>query len=356
LNEALPSTMRGAMLLGPEQLEVREVPVPRPGPGELLMRIRAATTCGTDVKVFLRGGHPRMLSVPTLFGHEMAGTVVALGSGVDAFREGDGVVVTNSASCGECAACRSARENLCEDLVYLNGAYAEYLLVPARFVARSTHPIPDGVAFEIAALTEPLACVLHGVEVCELDRYARAGAAETIVYGAGPIGLLFVAALARAGHRVILADPNSSRLQVGTRLGAADSVLIARDGNQFARVVARTESGRGAQVAVDCTGVPTAWEDAIASVAPGGLVNLFGGCPPGSAVPLDTHRAHYSELTIKGAYHHRPVNVRHALTVLSSSDFQGRLLLSRECGIDGVEDALRSMMRKETLKVVVRNL
>jgi len=347
--------MRGAMLLGPEQVEVRKVPVPRPGPGELLMRIRAATTCGTDVKVFVRGGHPRMLRVPTLFGHEMAGTVAALGDGVAAFREGDGVVVANSASCGECAACRSARENLCEDLVYLNGAFAEYLLVPARFVARSTHPIPDGVAFEIAALTEPLACVLHGIEVCELGRYASADTAEIIVYGAGPIGLLFVAALARENHRVILADPNPSRLEVGTRLGAADTVPIARDGNQFAQVVARTEGGRGAQVAVDCTGVAAVWEDAIASVKPGGLVNLFGGCAPGSAIPLDTHRVHYSELTIKGVYHHRPINVRNALAVLTSSDFQGHLLLSRECRIEGVEDALRSMMRKEALKVVVRN-
>ena len=142
MSSAVPSTMRGAMLLGPEHIEVREVPVPHPGPDELLLKIRAATTCGTDVKVFRRGGHPRMLKVPTLFGHEMAGTVAEVGKDVERFSPGDDVVVANSASCGECEPCRAERENLCEDLRYLNGAFAQYLLVPERFVARSTHRIP----------------------------------------------------------------------------------------------------------------------------------------------------------------------------------------------------------------------
>ena len=134
----LPELMAGAVLTGPEQIEIREVAVPEPGPGELLVRIEAATTCGTDVKVFKRGGHPRMLKVPTLFGHEMAGRVAALGHGVDKFSAGDDVVVGNSAPCTECEPCRRGRENLCEDLHYLNGAFAEFILVPARFVDRNT--------------------------------------------------------------------------------------------------------------------------------------------------------------------------------------------------------------------------
>lgn len=352
----VPSTMRGAMLLGPEHIEVREVPVPRPGPGELLLKVRAATTCGTDVKVYRRGGHPRMLKVPTLFGHEMAGTVADIGENVSRFARGDDVVVANSASCGECNACRSERENLCQDLLYLNGAFAQYLLVPQRFVARNTHKIPQGLAFEIAALTEPLACVLHGIEACELEKYSRIGSPEIIVYGAGPIGLLFVAALARQGHRVILADPNPPRLEVGQQLGAEDTVCIERGGEQHARVVAKTRRAKGAQVAVDCTGVPEVWQDALASVAAGGLVNLFGGCAPGTTIPLDTHRLHYSELTIKGVYHHRPANIRDALAMLSDDKFQSRLLLTAECGIDGVENALRQMMEKKALKVVIRDV
>lgn len=348
-------TMRGAVLLGPEHIEVRDVPVPTPGPGEIVLRIEAATTCGTDVKVFRRGGHPRMLKVPTLFGHEMAGTVAAIGPDVAAFADGDAVVVANSAPCDACLPCRMGRPNLCEDLHYLNGAFAEYILVPARFVARNTHKIPPGLTFGKAALTEPLACVLHGADACDLDRYGQDGGAEVVIFGGGPIGLLFVAALASDGHRVILADPNPGRLDVGTALGAADTVEIARGGGQADVVRGRTDGGKGAWVAIDATGVPEVWADAMACVRPGGLVNLFGGCAPGTTVPLDTHLVHYSELTIKGVYHHRPDTVRRALALLAMPDFKAELLLSAERPIDEVEDALRSMMRKEALKVVIRN-
>ena len=262
--------------------------------------------------------------------------------------------MTNSASCGACEACLSQRENLCRRLEYLNGAFAEYLLVPARFVARSTHPVPAGLSFEEAALTEPLACVLHGVEACELKRHAVNGKAEIAIYGAGPIGLLFTAALARLGHRVILADPNPQRLSVGEALGAAECVPIERGGNQRACVLERTRDGGGAHVAVDCTGTPAAWEDALSSVRAGGMVNLFGGCAPGSEVRLDTHRVHYSELTVRGVYHHRPANVRDALMLLAEKSLNARILLSDERPIEEVEQALQSMARRKALKVVIR--
>ncbi len=351
----MAETMRGAMLLGPEHIEVRDIPVAEPGPGELLLGIEAATTCGTDVKVFKRGGHPRMLKVPTLFGHEMAGRVAAVGAGVSEFSVGDPIVVANSAPCGTCEMCQLSRENLCEDLHYLNGAFAEYMLVPERFVRRNTYRIPQGLDFEKAALTEPLACVLHGLDACELPRYGLAGPVETVIFGAGPIGLLFVAALALKGHHVILADPNPSRLEIGANLGAADTVEIARGGGQAEVAKARTSGGRGAWVAIDCTGVPEVWSDAIETVRPGGLVNLFGGCKPGTSIPLDTHLVHYSEITLKGVYHHRPATIRQALDMLAHPEFKAELLLSAERPIDAVEDALRSMISKDALKVVIRS-
>lgn len=351
----LPATMQGAMLLGPEEIEVREVPVPAPGPGEMLLKVEAATTCGTDVKVFRRGGHPRMLKVPTLFGHEMAGRVAAVGSGVTRFAEGDGVVVANSAPCLVCEACRRGRENLCEDLHYLNGAFADYLLVPSRFVERNTHAVPPGLSFERAALAEPLACVLHGIDACELDQYGAGGPVEVALFGAGPIGLLFVAALAIEGHRVILADPNPGRLDVGAALGAAKTVAITRGGSQAEVVRAETTEAKGAWIAVDASGVPEVWLDAIACVRPGGLVNLFGGCAPGTSIPLDTHLIHYSEITVKGVYHHRPDTFRRALDLLSDPAFKADLLLSGTRPVAGVEDALRAMMRKDALKMVISN-
>ena len=347
-------TMRGAVLLGPEQIEIREVPVSLPGPGEILLSVEAATTCGTDVKVYRRGGHPRMLQVPTLFGHEMAGSVAAVGEGVTAFAVGDKVVVANSAPCGTCGPCHMGRENLCEDLQYINGAYAEFLLVPQRFVERNTYSIPVGLSFERAALSEPLACVIHGINACDLSRFGTPGDVEILLFGAGPIGLLFVAALAVEGHRVLLADPNPDRLAVGKALGAAEVFEIARGGGQAEMLRAKTQGGKGASVAVDASGVPEVWLDAISCVRPGGLVNLFGGCAPGTSIPLDTHLLHYSELTIKGVYHHRPETIKGALDLLADPDFKADLLLSSEQPIEGVEEALQSMINKESLKVVIK--
>jgi L-iditol 2-dehydrogenase len=346
--------MLGAVLLGPERIEIQQVPVPQPDPGEFLLSVEAATTCGTDVKVYRRGGHPRMLRVPTLFGHEMTGRVAAVGPGVKEFSIGDPVVVANSAPCLACDACRMGRENLCEDLHYLNGAFAEFLLVPKRFVQQNTHLIPKNLSFEKAALTEPLGCVLHGIEACDLPRYSQLGPVEILVFGAGPIGLLFVAALATEGHRVILADPNPGRLDIGRKLGAAETIEVARGGGQADVARAKTQDGRGVWIAIDATGVPEVWSDAIASLRPGGLVNLFGGCAPGTTIPLDTHLVHYSELTIKGVYHHRPETIRKALRLLANPRFMADLLLSGERPIEAVEEALRSMMHKEALKVVIK--
>ena len=342
--------MLGAVLLGPEQIEIRELPVESPGRGEALVQIRAATTCGTDVKVYRRGGHPRMLQVPTLFGHEMSGVIAALGEGVVGLKTGDAVVVSNSAACGACDPCRSARENLCEDLHYLNGGFAEYLLVPERFVPTSLYPLPSALSFERAALCEPLACVLHGIECCRLSTPF-----EIAVYGAGPIGLLFTAALAMDGHRVLLADPNRARLEVGHQLGASETVQVTRGGGQHERVKAVAGAGhRGVDVSIDCTGVPEVWADAVESVRPGGLALLFGGCAPGTTMSVDTHRLHYSELTIRGAYHHRPKTFQRAIETLTDEDFAADRLLSAEYPIAAVEVALRSMMSKEILKAVIR--
>ncbi len=328
-----------------------------PGPGELLLEIGAATTCGTDLKVFQRGGHPRMLKAPTPFGHEMAGTVAAVGPDVERWRAGDRVVVANSAPCGVCEWCTRGRENLCRDLQYLNGAFSEYLLVPRRFAEVGTYPLPPGLPFEIAALTEPLACVLHGLETSALER-----ASAIIVYGGGPIGLLFVDVLANSPadfppggeHHIVLADPNPARLEVGRSIGADSIVQVDRDGGEAARLSKLSRTADGFDVAIEATGSPAAWQDALASVRPGGLVQLFGGCPPGTTVPLDTHRLHYSEITVKSAYHHRPATFQRARDLLAAGSLHPQALLSAERPLAELEDALRRMRRREALKVVIR--
>jgi len=347
---ALPNSMCAAVLLGPQDVQIRDVPIPRPSDNEILLRIGAATTCGTDVKVFRRGGHPRMLKVPAMFGHEFAGTVVQTGENVSDFALGERVVIANSAPCGSCERCLQDRENLCPDLQYINGAFAEFILIPERFVQRSVYRIPASLSFERAALSEPLACVLHGISACELNDEKPS---QVVVFGAGPIGLLFVAALTRRGHRVLLADPNQSRLEVGTAMGATATLRVARGGGQATNVREWSANGEGIDIAIDCTGIPEVWLDAINSVRPGGTVNLFGGCAPGTQVPLDTHRIHYSEITVKGVYHHRPKTFRAALGLLAEADFPVDALLGARMPIAEVEAALQSMMNKQNLKVVI---
>ncbi|MGK2858531.1 MAG: zinc-dependent alcohol dehydrogenase [Thermoanaerobaculia bacterium] len=345
---AKPPMYQTLFLLGPGHVELRKHKVPEPRTGEVLVAIRAATTCGTDLKVFRRGGHPRMLVVPTPFGHEMSGVIVHAGEGVEGWAMGDEVIVSNSAPCGSCDFCIRGRENLCRDLHYLNGAFSEYVVVTERFVKRSLYRKPPGLPFEIAALSEPLACVIHGLDVALLPPKA-----DCLVIGGGPIGLLFVAMLAAEGHLVTLADPHESRLETGKLLGASQSLEVRRDGRDGQRLRSLGGAGEGFDAVIDATGSPAAWEAGIGVVRTGGSVLLFGGCAPGTSVALDTHLAHYSELTLRGAYHHRPETFARAVSVLARGVFDAKLLISGSCSLDGVADALHAMDRREVLKIVV---
>ncbi len=346
----MTTTHQVLYLLGPEKVELREETIPEPGAGEILLKLQAATTCGTDLKVFQRGGHPTMLSPPCPFGHEMTGTLAAIGPGVGAWKEGDAVVVANSASCGQCRFCRAGRENLCIHLQYLNGAFAEFLLVPEPFVRRSTYRRPKDLDPSLAAMTEPLACVFHGLSAGTANE-----ATECIVLGGGPIGLMFVAELALRGHHVILGDLVPARLEVGRRLGAAKTVLVSGDRQDGDRLRAASRRNNGAQLVIEATGFPTAWSNAMDAVAVGGEVILFGGCAPGMMAELDTHRLHYSEITVKGVYHHRPATFQAALDRLAGGKLHLEYLLQERCSLDSVEGALNRMASREILKAVIRS-
>ena len=194
----MKTEMMAAVLYGREHLEVEPVDVPKIDKGDVLVRVRAALTCGTDVKVFRRGYHARMIVPPALFGHELAGDIVAVGDDVKGFRVGQRVVAANSAPCLECYYCKRGLENLCEDLLFNNGAYAEYIRIPARIVKRNMYEIPTHVSYQDAALIEPLACVMRGLE----ETHVRPGD-HIAVIGLGPIGLMFVRLAKIYGARVI---------------------------------------------------------------------------------------------------------------------------------------------------------
>jgi L-iditol 2-dehydrogenase len=340
--------MRAAVLHGPEDVRMEDVPVPVPGPGEVVVRVRAALTCGTDVKVFRRGYHARMITPPALFGHEMAGTVEAVGAGVEAFVPGGAVVTANSAPCGACPSCAAGRESLCEDLLFWNGAYAEQTLLPARIVAKNLLPLPEGLPFRRAALTEPLACVVRGVSVSRIE------AGQTVaVIGSGPVGLMFVRLAALAGARVVVAGRRKPRLDTALAMGAA-AVVDAADSGWEAALRRETPGGTGAHVVVEAAGTPHAAGAALRSVRKGGLVQMFAGCPAGTTVPLDVARLHYEEITVTSSFHHTPASVREALRLIATGAVDADLLITRERPLDDVPAVLAEAARgSDDLKTAI---
>lgn len=316
--------MTAAVLYGKEHLQIETVDVPRIGGGDVLVRVRAALTCGTDVKVFRRGYHARMIQPPALFGHELAGDIVAMGREVRGFHVGQRVVAANSAPCGACYFCQRGQENLCQDLLFNNGAYAEYIRIPARIVEKNMYEVPEHVSYQDAALVEPLACVLRGLEETGL----RAG--DTIaVIGLGPIGMMFVRVAKMVYNaRVIAIGRRPSQLDRARKMGA-DETIENRDGADIIGPVRAMTGGRGADVVIEAVGVPEVWQQAIRLLRRGGVVNFFGGCPSGTEIKLDTNLLHYSELTCKASFHHTPALVRKALDAVSRGCVSAKDMVNR---------------------------
>jgi L-iditol 2-dehydrogenase len=304
--------MTAAVLYGKEDVQIETVDVPEIGRGDVLVRVRAALTCGTDVKVFRRGYHARMIVPPALFGHELGGDIVAMGKDVHGFKMGQRVVAANSAPCGTCYYCQHNSENLCDDLLFNNGAYAEYIRIPERIVRRNMYEVPDHVSYQDAALVEPLACVLRGLE----ESGVRAGDTVAVI-GLGPIGMMFVRlAKAVCNARVIAIGRRPQQLLRASRMGADETVLNC-EGADVVGPVHDMTGGRGADVVIEAVGLPEVWQLAIKLLRRGGVVNFFGGCPDGTNLSLDTNLLHYSELTCKASFHHTPALIKKALELVS---------------------------------------
>lgn len=341
--------MLAALLYGQEDLRLEQVADPTPAPGEVVIQVGAATTCGTDLKVWRRGGHARMLKPPTLFGHEAAGEIVALGAGVTRWKIGDRVVANNSAPCMKCFFCQHQEYSLCQNLIFNNGTFAQYLEIPAPIVEHNLLPIDDDLAYELAAMTEPLACVLHGVARSNVKPGKR-----VVLLGDGAIGLMFVAKLAHdCGVEVYLFGGNDTRLEIGKKLGAT-KVFNYRQLPDIPTVVREITDGIGADVVIEATGVPSVWEQAIACARPGGTVNLFGGCPRDTTISVNTEQLHYSELTLKGVFHNTPHFVREALSLISSGKIPFELLISEYRPLKELEVAFQDMKARKVIKVAMK--
>ena len=339
--------MLAAMFYAPMDVRLEERPIPSPGPGEVLLQVAAATTCGTDVKTFRRG-HPLLFpSTPAGFGHEVAGVVAATGAGVTQCTEGDAVVVANSAPCQHCYYCQRQRYSLCEHLLLLNGAYAEYLLVPERIVRLNLYKLARSTSFIAAALTEPLACALHGADASSITP-----GDTVVILGSGPLGLLLASLASLRGADVIITGRGEERLRLARQFGAHVVIEVSNmpTDEQREAVVKETEAQRGADVVIEAAGIPETWELATRMVRPGGLVNFFGGCPSDSRVSLETRPIHYSELTLKGVFHHTPAYFAQALELIQGQQVNVESLITARLPLTSTLEVLELLLRKQGVK------
>lgn len=337
------ATMKAAVLHGREDVRIEHVPVPSAAPGELIVRVGAALTCGTDLKVFRRGYHARMIVPPALFGHELAGTVVEAGKGVDDFAPGDRVVALNSAPCGVCYYCERGQENLCDDLLFNNGAYAEFIRIPSRIVAKNTLRVPEHVPLEHAALTEPLACAVHGFE----DSHPREGDTVAVI-GGGPLGLMILHVAALAGYEVIALVRHEGQAVAARQLGAAHVVRTTSIRNAVRETRALTPNNRGVDIAIEAVGMPEAWQEAVELVRKGGTVNFFGGCAADTHVMLDTNRIHYSDITLRATFHHTPEICRKALELIGSGRFQASAFITGHAHLYELNRVFEKLMNRSS--------
>jgi L-iditol 2-dehydrogenase len=333
--------MTAAVLYGKEDVKIERVPIPRVGDGEVLVKVQVALTCGTDLKVYQRGYHARMIVPPALFGHELAGVIEEVGPGVRAFKKGMRVVALNSAPCQMCFYCSKHQANLCEDLLFNNGAYAEYIRIPRRIVEINMLAIPPDVSYEEAAMVEPLACVLRGLH----ETGVEIGDTVTVV-GGGPIGLMFIQVAKAVGCNVISVVKRDAQVEAAKHMGAHDVVQITKVKDPVEAVRRLSPETRGSDVVIEAVGRPEAWELAIAMVRKGGTVNFFGGCAAGTKVQLDTNRLHYSEVTLKATFHHTPETVRRAFALIAEKKIRSTDYITGEAPLSRLQQVFHHMLNR----------
>jgi L-iditol 2-dehydrogenase len=340
--------MLAAMIYGVKDLRVEEISKPKVDHGEVLVRVKAATTCGTDLKIFQRGYVEGVIKLPTVFGHEWAGEVEAVGEGVSWSWIGMRVRAGNSAPCLRCRMCQKGSFNLCENMMWLWGAYAEYIKVPARMVLVNMQEIPAHVSFEEAAVTEPLACVLRGAEKANI----KLGDSVAII-GAGPIGLLHLLTAKKMGaEKIIVTDLVDERLQYAKELGADETVNAERE-DAVKRVKELTD-GYGADVVIEAIGQPSTWEQALRMARKGGTVLEFGGCPPNTEIRVSTEMLHYGDLTVIGAFHTTPTYFKKALNLIASKTINVQPLITRKMPLGKIKEAFETLTTsKKDVKIAI---
>ena len=342
--------MKAIQYYGPKDIRYEDVMVKPPEFGEVVVKVMSALTCGTDVKTFRRG-HPVLIKeVQSGFGHEFAGIIEKVGAGVEGFRRGDRVVAANSAPCGECFYCKRQEYNLCENLDLLNGAYAEYITVPARIVKKNMLMLPPDLSFDKAAFCEPLANVVHGAERTGIKKVDCDG-----IIGIGPIGLMFARVAKLMGARVIVAGRNPMKLKAAEDFAHADEIVDLKKYPNAVKIFKDfSAEGKGLDVAIECVGLPEIWEQIFDCVRPGGTVHFFGGCKSGSKVSFDTTRMHYGDIKMMSVFHHTPQYFRKALEYIDSGEIEVEKLITETLPLEKVEYAMEQHITGKAIKFLIK--
>jgi L-iditol 2-dehydrogenase len=327
--------VRQAILSSPKTLVWRDEAMPQPAQGEVVVKIRAALTCGTDLKTYRRG-HPKLAFGP--FGHEASGDIVAVGAGVTNDQPGEPVMWVQTAPCGECTRCAAGAENLCEHLTdgMALGAYADYIRLPAHVVARNLFKKPPALSYIEAAFLEPFSCIVHGWNMLQRANAQSPKPAKVAIIGAGSIGLLHLVYAHHFGIPATVFARQEARLDLAAKLGASETVIADFDSlpaTLTASFPAVIESG----------GTPESWQEAVRLAAPGGRILFFSGLPKGSHVPIDATRVHYEELTLLGSFHFTPADVRDARDLLVTGVVPARDLISGVLPLSSLAEAFEQL-------------
>jgi L-iditol 2-dehydrogenase len=340
--------MRSWSYLGPEHIELQRKPIPTPKAGELLVRVRAAVTCGTDVKTYRRG-HPKF-PPPFAFGHEFGGDVVEVGKGVQGFQVATRVTANVFAECGHCFYCRKGQGNLCENLIYNFGAFSEYMIIPESIVRLNTFEIPSHISYAQAAIVEPLVTVVHGQHLVGI----RPGESVALIGAGGAISLMHLQMACNAGaERIIAIGHSDARLAVARQLGATD--LVNAHEQDTAEAVRELTNGYGPDVVIECAGTKRAWETATQVVRRGGRVLWFGGLPARTMVEIDAARVHYGEINLINVHGGTAPDAREAFDLIVTGSIDVEALISKVMPLEKLDSALRKMIDGEVVKVAIQS-
>jgi threonine dehydrogenase-like Zn-dependent dehydrogenase len=345
--------MKAVVCKGIGSLEVKEVPVPKVVAGGILLRVMAASLCGTDLRI-LNFGHRKIPeSTERILGHEFSGVIEEIGPGAEGFQRGERVSVAPNIGCGACEQCVQGRANLCPQYeafgISLDGAFAEKISIPAKAVFQGNIiKLPETLSFEEAALAEPLSCVLNGLEACQI-RYGDA----LLIFGAGPIGLMHLMLGRISGTRkVIVADIVEQRLRLAKELGG--DVILNSQASHFREKVLLETDGKGPDVIITACPVPEVQEIALEIAAKEGRINFFGGLPQGrETIHCPSNLIHYKNLKVTGVTGGSNIQFRRALSLLASKRIDLKRLITHSFEIGRAKEAFEVAKRGEGLKIIV---